>query len=589
MKYALSCTDTFYHTTADTFTYTIRLDSGEAVYFGTAIKAPGERYIDININGIVSQYLDVDMPDFRNFANNVTKHGNGYLDFKLYQVTFNEITVAGQTTKVAEETLVETYRFLYGFDYSDTWEGEQKVLSNPINGVIDPRMKLFFTSYNPTTARTEVTSVCGVTGGTPTTGSTPSWNSGATPEEPVTYTFTLLGGNGVRFNSTTGTWVLDYDTNYPSIYYVFSGDTGVQTGFTSGNAVSFFIPANTGATRTFGVQFYPSMGGILLTGATATQTSSSEDVPYTFYFTNSEGEELQPTATANNVSWSTTYPSVAYKVYRNGELIDSGQTSQSSHRVYFPANTDRDSAVTYTFTATYMGEVIGTLTWTQKKATGGEGEPGEPCSNPTSGHMVFKVKPTGWAPAQGGDHTSGLVAKWNDGVGTFLYASTGDTETVDGWECLTISMAGGQIYNYGDNDMGGGNIYSAYDKHILAPDNLGGNLVGDYYRPAYNQSFRPTVSNYHATHIIIPEGINEIGYNGLGEMNRYTFPSSLTYLRLPCTLDHIYRNVFSDCTNLTSIDYNGTMAQWDNMFKSEYAFSGSTVEVIHCSDGDIYI
>ena len=599
MKYAFSCTDIFYHTSADTFTYTIRLDKGEAIYFGTAIKAPGERYIDINVSRIVSQYLDVNMPDFREFSNNVTLHGNGCLDFKLYQVSFNEVTVDGQTTKVAEETLVETYRFLYGFDYSETWDGLERVLSNPINGVLDPRMKLFYTAYYPNASGVTLTSVCGVTGSTPTTGSTPSWDSGATPDTPVSYSFTLLGGNGVRFNSTTGIWVLDYATNYPSIYYVFSGATGVQTGFTNSNSISFYIPANTGATRTWNVQFYPEMGGVVLTGATATQTDSASDSAYTFSFTNAEGAVLSATTTANNVGWTTTYPSIAYSVYRNGELIESGQTSLSEKRVYFPENTDTDSAVTYSFKATYMGQTVGTLTWTQAKAAqGGGGEPGDPCDNPTSGPMVFKVKPTGWRPAsnQLGNNqsatattvTSGVMAEWTNSVGTFLYGRTVDTQTVDGWDCITISMAGGEIYDYGDNDMGGGNIYPHYDIHYLAPDNLCGNLVGDHYRPGYNQSFRPTKSGYHATHVIVPDGINILGYNGLGVNNKYTFPSTLTYLKLPCTLTEIREYVFSDCVNITSIDYGGTREQWDNI-RAYNAFTGSTIEVIHCTDGDVYL
>lgn len=367
MIYNLAYKDVFYNTTADTFTYVIRLgDTG--VFFATAVKSPGDEEISININRIVSQYLDTNMPDFRNYSNNVTKHGNGVLDFNLYQVTFNEVTVAGQTTKVAVETLVETYRFLVGYDYGDTWNGGRKILSNPVNGVMDPRMKLFFSSYNPTTASTQITSVCGVTGGTPTTGSTPSWDSGGTPDTPVSYTFSILGGNGARMNSTVGTWEIDYSTNYPSIYYVFSGATGVQTGYTSGNAVSFYIPANTGATRTWSVQFYPEMGGALLTGATATQTSSTGDTPYTFTFYNTDGEQFSAFDRRNTVSWNSSYPSVAYSLFRNGSLIASGSSSQSAVTVNFPENTDTTTGVSYSFVASYMGAQIGTLTWYQDAA-----------------------------------------------------------------------------------------------------------------------------------------------------------------------------------------------------------------------------
>lgn len=589
MVYNLACNDVFYRTTADTFTYTIRLSDGEAVYFGTAVKSPGSPYIEININRVASQYLDVDMPDFREYSNNITLHGNGFLDFKLYQVVFNEVTVAGQTTKVATENLLETYRFLYGYDYLDTWNGGRKILSNPVNGVMDPRMKLFFSAYNSAVTSVSVTSVCGVPAVTPSTGSTPSWDSGSTPDAPVSYNFTLLSGNGAQMNSTTGTWTLDYDTNYPSVYYVFSGTTGVQTGYTSGNNVSFFIPQNSGGTRTWSVQFYPMMGGTLLTGATATQTSSTGDTPYTFAFNNTEGEAISSASTSNTVTWTSTYPSVNYAVYREGVLIGSGVTSQSGVTVVFPLNDDVLSGVGFSFTVSYMGDTLGTLTWTQgQHESGGGGGSGD---LPTSGPLIFKVKPVGYKPADGNARkvVGGLDANYSNipGLGRFLYIDANSAYTEDGWECLPVADNYNKAYPEWDSPWDMSFPFKDYRMHYA---NMACVLVlGDYYRPGYMEPFSATSTGYHVRQAEIPEGIQILGMNGMYGDNAYIFPSTLEYLKLPSTIREINAYVFSHCTNLTSIYFNGTKLLWSEVWKSDYWKQGSAITTIHCVDGDVSV
>ena len=588
MVYNLACNDVFYRTTADTFTYTIRLSDGEAVYFGTAVKSPGSPYTEININRVASQYLDVDMPDFREYSNNVTLHGNGFLDFKLYQVTFNEVTIAGQTTKVATETLLETYRFLYGYDYQDSWDGGRKILSNPVNGVLDPRMKLFFSAYNSASTNVSVTSVCGVPSVAPSTGSTPSWNSGATPDTPVAYTFTLLGGNGVQMNSTTGTWTLDYATNYPSVYYVFSGATGVQTGYTSGGDVSFFIPQNSGGTRTWSVQFYPMMGGALLTGATATQTSSTGDTPYTFTFNNTEGETISSASTANTVTWTSTYPSINYAAYRDGVLIESGVTSQSGVTVVFPLNDDTVSGVGFSFVTSYMGDTLGTLTWTQgQHESGGGGGSGD---LPTSGPLIFRVKPTGYRPADGNARgiVGGLDARDNNAPGgMFLYIDINSAYTEDGWECLSVVDNYDTAYPNWDSPWDMSLPYHDYRMHYA---NMACVLVlGDYYRPGYMEPFSATSTGYHVRQAEIPEGIQILGMSGMYGDNAYIFPSTLEYLKLPSTIKEINAYVFSHCTNLASIYFNGTKLLWSEVWKSDYWKQGSAITTIHCVDGDVSV
>ena len=44
---------------------------------------------------------------------------------------------------------------------------------------------------------------------------------------------------------------------------------------------------------------------------------------------------------------------------------------------------------------------------------------------------------------------------------------------------------------------------------------------------------------------------------------------------------------FKDCTSLTTINYGGTMEQWNALPKKEDSFTGVPATVVHCSDGDV--
>ena len=363
----LAYQDTYFRTAKDEITYVVRLGETEtAVFYGRAVKSPDEPYIYIKINDIAQQYLDVDIPDFRDFSNNVTLHSNGILQFKLYEVTaYTATTENGDTTIVSHENYLQTYNVLCNYNYEDEWDGGMKRLSNPVNGHLDSRMKLFWTAVADGNTYAPITTACHTSGEVPTTGSTPSVDSGDTIYTGETGTFAVTGGDGAVFNNGANVWYVAYDTDYPSVYYVFSGATGFSTGYTSGGQVSFYIPATTASSTSYTVYFYPYDGGAVLDDATATQ---DENVSYSFAFNNPDGQALSSSSTSNSVTWTTTYPSITYYFYRWDTLLASGNTLNSGVTVFFGENTDTENAATYSFQAYYNGVLLDTLTWTQDAA-----------------------------------------------------------------------------------------------------------------------------------------------------------------------------------------------------------------------------
>ncbi|MBR1847361.1 MAG: leucine-rich repeat domain-containing protein [Bacilli bacterium] len=83
------------------------------------------------------------------------------------------------------------------------------------------------------------------------------------------------------------------------------------------------------------------------------------------------------------------------------------------------------------------------------------------------------------------------------------------------------------------------------------------------------------------TSITLPEGLKTIGefafatINGLKEIN---IPKSITSIR---------SNVFYYSSNFKTINFAGTIEEWNNVSKSDGWYSYTGLSVIHCSDGDI--
>ena len=127
MIYAPIWQDTYYETTAATLTYKIVLD-GEVIFSGKAYRMPNGDPIKININKICQNYLAQDLDGLLVGSASSIQNSDAIGDFRL--------------TNGAGTTL-ETYRFLYDWDYDHSWGGAAATLSLPVNGeFISGQMKL---------------------------------------------------------------------------------------------------------------------------------------------------------------------------------------------------------------------------------------------------------------------------------------------------------------------------------------------------------------------------------------------------------------------------------------------------------------
>lgn len=104
--------------------------------------------------------------------------------------------------------------------------------------------------------------------------------------------------------------------------------------------------------------------------------------------------------------------------------------------------------------------------------------------------------------------------------------------------------------------------------------------------------------------IKIPEKVVTIGlsaFSGCKSLSRVDIPDSvevinekafasctnLTSMTLGINLRFIDINVWCLCSELTSLSYRGTVEQWNKILKDEYWNNESSLQVIHCVDGDI--
>lgn len=124
----------YYYPLLEVFNYSIRKND-DAFYFGRSYCAPDEGGTYVNINRICDSYLDNNLPDFRGMTNNVVDNG-AVGDFGLYD-----------TNGICKMN----YRFLRA--YEGSWSGQTGYdMTKPINGHIDPRMRLLCTIYNDNNA-----------------------------------------------------------------------------------------------------------------------------------------------------------------------------------------------------------------------------------------------------------------------------------------------------------------------------------------------------------------------------------------------------------------------------------------------------
>ncbi len=68
--------------------------------------------------------------------------------------------------------------------------------------------------------------------------------------------------------------------------------------------------------------------------------------------------------------------------------------------------------------------------------------------------------------------------------------------------------------------------------------------------------------------------------------------NDLVELTIPVSVTTIKTEAFYSCNNLTTLNYSGTMAQWDAITKAsgwkyDNVSYGLGATVVHCSDGDV--
>ena len=71
-------------------------------------------------------------------------------------------------------------------------------------------------------------------------------------------------------------------------------------------------------------------------------------------------------------------------------------------------------------------------------------------------------------------------------------------------------------------------------------------------------------------------------------LDSYAFANctALKEVTLPNRIRAMTDGSFENCTNLRTINYLGTIEEWEKVKGSSYAFDGVPINVIHCIDGD---
>lgn len=122
---------TYTGVTADTI-YTLQV--GPTEVYRSKISLFPDGTSEMNLNRICENFLDSSLPDFTNITDSAISQPNACIKFQVY-------TWSGNTFH-----FIDWYDFLNDWSYEDYGNGD-RILSNPINGHMDSRMKLFYTVY----------------------------------------------------------------------------------------------------------------------------------------------------------------------------------------------------------------------------------------------------------------------------------------------------------------------------------------------------------------------------------------------------------------------------------------------------------
>ncbi|MBQ1847313.1 MAG: leucine-rich repeat domain-containing protein, partial [Clostridia bacterium] len=137
----------------------------------------------------------------------------------------------------------------------------------------------------------------------------------------------------------------------------------------------------------------------------------------------------------------------------------------------------------------------------------------------------------------------------------------------------------GLQYNEYDNALYLGNDNNPYVALIKSKDNLIESVeINENTKIIYSSAFSDCTG---LTSITIPDGVTSI------RMEAFCNCSGLTSITIPDSVTSIVEYAFSGCTGLTSINFNGTVEQWDAIYKA-LGWNDTTGDyTVHCTDGDI--
>lgn len=115
--------------------------------------------------------------------------------------------------------------------------------------------------------------------------------------------------------------------------------------------------------------------------------------------------------------------------------------------------------------------------------------------------------------------------------------------------------------------IGPGAFYYCYIEHIVLPDSV--QLIdGAAFRKCNN-----------LTDVTLPCSIQTIGTRAFAECKK------LTKITIPVSVKILDEGAFESCSRLETINYSGTMKQWEMISKGKGAFDKVATRVVRCTDG----
>ena len=79
----------------------------------------------------------------------------------------------------------------------------------------------------------------------------------------------------------------------------------------------------------------------------------------------------------------------------------------------------------------------------------------------------------------------------------------------------------------------------------------------------------------------LPKDLKKIGCQA------FQYCNSLKSIRIPKSVERMEFGVFSGCTALSDIEFDGTAEQWKHIKIGARWHDGVPAKVVHCSDGEV--